>query len=623
MTRESMTETPQALFAAATAAQRSGDLTRAAGLYRRILATSRRYPDVLHQLGVVEHLSGHKAEAASLIREAIALESKQPPYFNNLASALIDLGDVAGARDAAARAIALDPSYGPAHVNLGAAYLRAGDPAAAGAAFRRAVALHPENAVAHYWLGRALQDQERFSEAAASYRAVIALAPGFADAYCNLGFVLVMSGQAIEAETHCRRAIALSPTYADAHNNLGYILQTLGDMKGARESYEQALAHEPQYVAAYNNLGNLHKDLGELDLAAKAYRKALEFEPGHARAQFNITDVKTFTARDEDFAAIAAQLAKLGQPPAQARYLHFAMGKALDDLGAHDEAFAHIRMGNKLKRESIQFRESDLLDYLRAMEDIYDAAALARLAGAGASSPAPIFIVGMPRSGTTLVEQILASHSQVHGGGERTDFDAAIAAILSPGSPAERAAQLDPARLRALGEDYLSRLPPLPEGRTRLTDKMPANFMHLGLIRLALPHAKIIHVVRDPIDTCLSCYFKLFEVGQDFTYDLGELGRTYVAYRRLMDHWRGVMPQAIHDVTYEKLVGDMEAETRRLLAFCGLEWESACLDFHKTARAVQTASATQVRKPVYTSSIGRWKHYECFTKPLLTELAKL
>ncbi len=618
-----MTGTPQALFAAATAAQRSGELAKAAGLYRKILATSRRYPDVLHQLGVVEHLEGRQAEAASLIREAIALDAAQPVYHNNLASALIDLGDFAAARAASQRAIALKPDYAPAFSNLGTALLRAGELVAAGDAFRRAIALNPENAVAHYWLGRALQDQERFAEAVNAYRAVITLAPGFADAHCNLGFVLMMSGRPTEGAKHCREAIALSPAYVDAHNNLGYILQALGDFDGARLSYEQALAHDPRYAAAYNNMGNLHKDLGALTLAADAYRKAIELQPDYARAHFNLADVKTFKTRDEDFAAVAAQLDRTGLAPAQARYLHFAMGKALDDIGAHDEAFAHIRDGNTLTRTSVPYDECGTLGYLEDMARAYDAPTMQRLSGAGSPSPTPVFIVGMPRSGTTLVEQILASHSTVHGGGERLDFDAAIAAILPPGTPAARVAALDAKQLRALGEAYVSRLPPRPTGRSLVTDKMPANFMHTGLIHLALPHAKIIHVVRDPADTCISCYFKLFDVGQDFTYDLAELGRYYVGYRRLMDHWHAVMPDLILEVSYEKLVGDMENETRRLLAFCGLAWEPACLDFHKTARAIQTASATQVRKPVYTSSIGRWKHFERHINPLLSELGKL
>lgn len=617
------TDTPEALFAVATAAHQSGKLSEAAVLYRRILATSRRYPDVLHQLGLIEHQSGAHEIAAGLIREAIALEPKQPPYHSNLAAALIETGDFAGAVAAAQRAVALLPGYAPAHANLGTAFLRSGNAAAGAQALRRAVALNPGNTIAQYWLGRALQDQERFAEAAACYRAVITIAPRYADAHCNLCYVLTMLGDLTSAASHAREAIALSPDYADAHNNLGYALQALGDFKGAEASYVQALAHDPRYVAAYNNLGNLHKDLGNLAAAEGAYRQALAIQPDFARARFNLADLKTFRERDADVAALETQLASAAGTSPHAHYLHFAMAKALEDIGAYDEAFAQLQYGSALKRASLPYDEPKLLAYLDDMARLYDPPLLKRFAGGGDPSAAPIFIVGMPRAGTTLVEQILASHGEVLGGGERLDFDAAMAAVLPPASAAERSAGLDPARLQALGAAYRARLPALAPGQTRITDKLPANFMHLGLIHLALPGAKIIHVLRDPADTCVSCYSKLFDVGQEFTYNLPELGRYYVAYRRLMDHWRAVLPGTIHEISYEALVADMEGEARRLLDYCGLDWDPACLAFHENARPVQTASATQVRKPLYASSVGRWKRYERHLGPLLTELAKL
>lgn len=621
--RTDKTDTPDALFAAATAAHQSGKLPDAAALYRRILAISRHYPDVLHQLGLIEHQTGAHDVALDLIREAIALEPKQPPYHSNLASALIGTGDFAGAVAAAQRAITLLPTYAPAFANLGTAYLRGGNPVAATHALQRAVALSPGNTIARYWLGRALQDQERFAEAAACYRAVIASAPRYADAHCNLCYVLTMLGDLASGASHAREAIALSPDYADAHNNLGYALQALGDFEGAQASYAQALVYDPRYVSAYNNLGNLHKDLGNLPAAEAAYRQALAIQPDFARAHFNLADIKTFRARDADVAALESQLASAAGTSPHAHYLHFAMAKALDDIGAYDEAFGHLQAGSALKRASLPYDEPKMLAYLRDMARLYDPSLLKRFAGGGDPSSAPIFIVGMPRSGTTLVEQILASHAEVHGGGERLDFDAAIVSVLPPASAAERVAGLDAAQLRRLGADYLARLPALASGQTRITDKLPANFMHAGLIRLALPGAKIVHVVRDPADTCMSCYSKLFDVGQEFTYDLPELGRYYVAYRRLMDHWRAVMPEVIYEISYESLVADMEGQSRRLLAFCGLMWDPACLAFHENARPVQTASATQVRKPLYGSSIGRWKRYERHLGPLLTELATL
>jgi tetratricopeptide (TPR) repeat protein len=389
-------------------------------------------------------------------------------------------------------------------------------------------------------------------------------------------------------------------------NNLGYVLQGQGDIDGAVAAYEETLRQDPTYAAAYNNLGNVYKDVGDFTRAAAAYRRALDYQPDFARAIFNLTDVKTFTDRnDPDFARLATQAVRLKDlPAAQARYIHFAMGKALDDIGAADESFAHVMAGNAVVRSLTNYDEAAALGQV-------EGAAARRVGGQGVASETPIFIVGMPRSGTTLVEQILASHPAVRGGGERRDFDHALQA--TGGHDARR-----------LGEGYLARLPNLAPGQTRITDKLPANFLYAGLIHTALPQARIIHVMRDPADTCLSCFTKLFDTGQEFTYNLGELGRYYVAYARLMRHWRTVLPEhAFIEISYETLVADLEEQTRRLLSFCGLAWDPACLAFHTTQRVVQTASATQVRKPLYTSSIGRAAAFQNHLAPLLTELAKL
>jgi hypothetical protein len=239
-------------------------------------------------------------------------------------------------------------------------------------------------------------------------------------------------------------------------------------------------------------------------------------------------------------------------------------------------------------------------------------------AGQGDPSPVPVFILGMPRSGTTLVEQMLASHPQVHGAGELSDFTAAVAGLDGPdGVPAD----IGGAELRRIGARYVARVRPLAPGALRITDKMPANFRFAGLIHLALPNARIIHLRRDPVDTCLSCFSILFGGDQPHTYDLGELGRYYRAYQRLMEHWRAVLPLGVMlEVQYEALVGDFEPQARRIVAHCGLEWDDACLDFYKTQRPVHTASAVQVRRPVYQTSVGRWRPPEDLLRPLLDAL---
>ena len=298
--------------------------------------------------------------------------------------------------------------------------------------------------------------------------------------------------------------------------------------------------------------------------------------------------------------------------------LHFALAKAYADLRRHELAFRHLLAGNALKRRQTEYDEAVTLGKLARSRAVFTPELVGGLRGFGDPSRRPVFIVGMPRSGTTLVEQVLASHSQVFGAGELEHFSRAAASVCEPSGATvpypEMLATITGERLRVLGTRYLasaSAVAPRAAAAERITDKMTANFRLVGLIHLALPGARIIHVRRDPADTCFSCFSKLFAGEQAFTYDLGELGRYYRAYEALMAHWRAILPpDAMLEVQYEELIADFEPQARRLLAHCGLEWEDACLAFHKTQRPVRTASATQVRQPIYRSSVGRWRPYE-------------
>ncbi len=341
---------------------------------------------------------------------------------------------------------------------------------------------------------------------------------------------------------------------------------------------------------------------------------------------YNCADLKTFARDDADLAALEA-LAAAGNrlAPAKRVFVHFALGKALDDIGEHDRAFGHFRLGNALKRREVQYDESAHQLGFRRLIEQYHHAPLQGIAAAGDPSPLPIFVVGMPRSGSTLVEQILASHRQVHAAGELQNLSRVIAAAANSKSEPipipSCVTQPDAEGLRQIGQAYLASLPPLAAGKRRITDKLPTNFLHVGLIRLILPNARIIHTLRDPVDTCLSCYSKLFSHGVPFSFDLEELGADYRQYHELMAHWRSVLPPgAMCEVRYEDVVDDLEGQARRLLDYCGLPWDASCLTFHKTERPIATASQVQVRRPVYRSSLSRWRRYEAHLKPLLVEI---
>jgi len=299
------------------------------------------------------------------------------------------------------------------------------------------------------------------------------------------------------------------------------------------------------------------------------------------------------------------------------------LGKAYDDCDQPARAFNYFSQGNALKRQEVPYDEAATLGVMERTREVFSAGMMAAAGGQGDPSVEPIFIIGMPRSGSTLVEQILASHPQVYGAGESREFHHLVNNFAPGRSYLDAVTDLTGPELQRFGELYLTRVRPADSTPARITDKLLINFLYAGLIHLALPNARIIHTRRDPADTCLSCFTKLFSVGQYFSYELGELGRYYRAYQRLMDHWRSVLPsRVLIEVDYEAVVADPETQVRRLLAHCGLDWDPACLDFHHSERAVRTASAVQVRQQIYGQSVGRWRKYAPFLQPLLRELGR-
>lgn len=427
---------------------------------------------------------------------------------------------------------------------------------------------------------RAHHEAGRLAEAEQVYRQALAAEPTNLGALHGLGLIAQDSGNLEIAADIFTRALALAPDAAGTLHALGYALHRLGRHGEAEARYRATLARDPDNPKLLNNLGNLAKDLGDFAGARAFYDQAIARDPGFAWAHYNRADLHRFTAHDAEITALTRLLAA-NPKPTEAVYLHFALAKAYGDLAQPETAFDHLLAGNALKRAQTPYDEAAAL------------AALARrptLPAPGSSTDAPIFIVGMPRAGSTLIEQILSAHPAVIAAGETPAFDQAVAN-----------AGRDPQRL---ADAYLARMPAAP-GK-RVTDKMPGNFLNLDLIASTFPRARIIHARRDPADTCLSCFAKLFSEGQEFTYDLAELGRYYKAYAGLMDHWRSVLPAGMMlEMTYEDVVADFETQARRLVDFCGLPWDVRCLDFHTAKRAVDTASATQVRQPLYRDAIGR------------------
>ncbi|MGH2935429.1 MAG: tetratricopeptide repeat-containing sulfotransferase family protein [Gaiellaceae bacterium] len=427
------------------------------------------------------------------------------------------------------------------------------------------------------------------------------------------------------AEATCSAALRVRPDDAESHRLMGSILLSQNRAGDAIGSLDESLRLRPSDARTHKKLAQALAAQGRREDAVAADRRALELQPGYAGALAHLASLKRFTSHeDDDLAAMEALAADEALADDGRAVLFFALGKAYEELGSYERAFEFVRSANALARGFITWDSAAGVRALERTHEVFSHELLDRLADAGAPSDVPVLIVGMPRSGTTLVEQIVASHPAAHGGGERPDLIeiASVLTVLTEGGLPfpDSMVHVRPEMLPGLAEGYVSRLSDLAPGAARVTDKTPRNFRQLGLLRLLLPNAKVIHCVRDPVDTCFSCY-ALNMVAQPYTYDLVELGEYYRGYTQLMEHWRDVLPPGwILDVRYEDLVADLEGESRRILAHCDLEWDDACLRFHSTERAVTTASVMQVRQPVYRSSLGRGRRFEPYLGELLAAL---
>lgn len=613
----------------ALAHHRAGRLAEAEAIYRQILATDSRHGDSLHLLGMIEHQRGNNDAAVEMIQQAIASSPDEAAYHSNLGTIFQAQGKLNDAAACIERALQLKPEWAEVHSNLGNVLQTQMKLEEAAACQERALALKPDFAEAFSNLGNIRQAQGHVEKAVACYRRALALKPGYADAHNNLGNALATLGKTVEAVAHYERALTLRPDWPQAHNNLGNALASVDRIGEATAHYHRALALKPDYASAHHNLGNILKEQGRFEDALAHYGRAISLRPEYGEAHLSRAEIKSFAPGDVDLRALEALVQRDDLPADKAAYIHFALAKALDDVGDYARAFEHLRTGNAQKRRQIHYDETSALEFFGRVSSVFDGSLFDRLQKAGHPSAGPIFILGMPRSGSTLIEQILAGHPQIHAAGEVTaleqmEWGGAFNSSAPLLSYPESIPALDREAFRKFGQNYLSRLPETPPDKLRIVDKLPGNFLRIGLIRLILPNARIIHTVRNPIDTCVSCYSKLFTFGLSFTYDLGELGRYYRGYRQLMADWRSVLPcDSILDVCYEDVVDDLEGQARRLIDYCGLPWDARCLNFHETVRHVKTASAVQVRRPLFRTSLGRWRRYEAGLGPLLDELATL
>ena len=599
-----------------------GRYEQALGLLRRALAQEPDSVALLNHAGAALNALHRYDEALACFDKAVAHDGDDIEALYNRGTALQALGRRADAIASYAAAIAIEPDFAAARLNLGSVLQSLGRQTEAVDQYRKALAAEPDYARAHVALASALEAQGHHDEAIAHYEKALAVEPANADTHNDLGLALQAVNRLDEAIAHHRAAISLRPGFGAAHNNLAMALQALNRHDDAIEEYRKAVAAPPPQARRFANLGVALQEIGRLDEACRAFETAIELEPRTGRFYRNLADCKRFTAGDPYIAAMENLARDREQMPEEdRRQLLFALGKALADVELYERSFGYLLEGNALKRRQVAYDEAKTLAEFKRIEAVFDRGLMDRLRNLGDPSPVPVFIVGMPRSGTTLVEQILASHPKVFGAGELPDFGRAVAQLSGPARFPELVPHLSGEQLRELGSRYLEGIVPAAAGAERITDKMPLNFFFNGLIHLALPNARIIHTRRDPVDTCFSCFATLFTGDHRVAYGLSDLGRYYQAYAALMDHWRRVMPEgAVLEVEYELLAADFEPNARRIVAHCGLAWDDACLEFHRARRPVRTASMAQVRRPIYQSSIGRWQRYRHLLGPLLDAL---
>jgi tetratricopeptide (TPR) repeat protein len=607
--------------------RQDGRMHEAEAAARRALALDSQLGAAWTNLGIILQEAGKLEESLDCLKRAVAITTDSPENHNNLGNTLKRMGKIEEARAQYEAAIFLKPGYAEAHNNLAFLLHSLGDNEKAATEVKRAIELNPQYADAYInaaaiALAMGLpQDAVRWLDNLANFAPNH---PGGLTARAKTLLELDAYEAALEV---ARRAVSLAPENGEAAEVLAQALAMLGRTDEALAAFDRAARLPcPERENAMIGKAALLGELGRMEEVAGALDAALTINPCSARALFNRSLSRKYAEGDAEVERMEALLSSgklLARDDILA--LRFALGKAWLDIGDETRAFLHFNEGNRLKRSTFEYDAPATARWMQSIAETVSDAALERLSGAGDSSESPVFVLGMPRSGTTLVEQILAAHPKVHGAGELNVMQQIADRMAGPDRRLLGYPQLIDAMqsqdAAKLGRYYVERLLPKAPGAARIVDKMPANFLYAGLIRIILPNARIIHCKRDAADTCLSCYTKLFAGEQKFAYDLKELGLFHNSYSALMSHWRALLAaDRFVEVQYEEVVDDLEGQAKRLIAFLGLDWDPACLQFYANKRQIRTASLDQVRKPIYRTSIGRARKYAAHLAPLFEAL---
>ena len=581
-------------------------------------------------LGVaLEHaarlLAADPAAAEAQAREILKVVGEHPEALRLLAAALRRQGETEAAEAADlrwVRASVRDPEL----VRAASALCENNLPVAE-QALRQILAARPTDVAAIRMLAETGMRLGRYEDAENLLARCVELAPGFAAARHNYATVLYRRNKPEAAAAEVDRLLADDPKHPGYRNLKAAILGRIGEYEQSIALYGSVLRDQPRQPKVWMSYGHALKTVGRQGEAIAAYRRSLALAPQLGEVWWSLANLKTVRFSAEDVALMTTQLGRADLSDEDRFHLEFALGKAREDLGEFAASFGHYQRGNALRRQGLGYKAEETSDQVRRAKALFTAAFFTERAGQGCPAPDPIFIVGLPRAGSTLIEQILSSHSAVEGTQELPDIIALARRIgrqarrATEGRYPEALADLSADELRSLGEEYLARAAVHRKfGRPFFIDKMPNNWAHLGLIQLALPNAKVIDARRHPLGCGFSGFKQHFARGQGFTYDLADIGRYYADYVEFMAHFDAVLPGRVHRVIYEAMVADPEGETRRLLDHCGLPFEDGCLRFYENDRAVRTASSEQVRQPIFTDAADHWRNYDSWLGPLKAAL---
>lgn len=602
--------------------RQKGSLPEAGIALRDAIRIEPNNAQALNNLGIIHYEKKEYDEAVECYRKALSLRPAMAEALNNLGNALRMVGDPDGAMTAYQDALSHREIYPEVYNNLGTLLKEDKQPDEAEHALKKAITQSPLYVEAHNNLAALYFAEKREVDALRILGDALKFAPRNPQTLLLTSRIQLKRGNHAAAEQAARMVIADDPDSAEGMTVLGQLLHETDRYEEAITQLEQAVERVPDSGEARNFYGVALKSVGRLDEARTEILAALALNDSMYGAYANLNDLVDFSKDDELFNKMDAIFESAEDPQAdQYLPLHFAYAKALDDRGDHVRALDHYVIGGKMKRAQLNYVEAETFAFFDGIKQAFPKEIFAKRAFAGLGDERPTFIVGMPRSGSTLVEQILSSHPGIHGAGEVKYLSRSLAQLRDrfPSLPRYPAMmdKITPMQMELAATTYLTSLSQGAGTAPRITDKLLTNYFFVGLIHLLFPNAKIINTMRDPVDTCLSAFTKLFKDDMPHSYDMGELGRYYAQYAKLMEHWTKVLPKGVMTtIAYEDMVADTETEAKRLIAFLGLEWDAKCLDFHNSDRPVKTASVAQVRKPIYSSAVKRHKKYGAGLKPL-------